>query len=508
CLTLKACPCPDKNINGSFYYDVVTDVTIEGGVIGVVGDHPITGVHDAESYSIGTTEKTIMLDYQTYLKSGKIDITETAELKLQLFAFGKEALIDTIYADSTADTITVYLRLDGYDAVGSNLRTGIGECSSNPIETPYIPYIDPCLQDQIDLAINNAYAAYEQQIIELTESFKEAYIAQCMGNLSEDFTKSFSSSEYHYTLYYYDQAGNLTMTVPPAGVDILDATEMTAMESYRYGGGDEIVPNHTLETRYRYNSLNQLTMQSTPDAGESRFWYDALGRIVLSQNAKQAHVGESGVDQQEFSYTRYDELGRIYEVGELQIDDELITSTYIKAAVIDQASLTSALIAEGTVSEVTSTYYNQPFTLPGSPFGTSGQTNQRNRISAVTIEAEPDTDPDTYDHATHYSYDIHGNVHTLIQDNPSIGEIQAEERFKKVQYTYDLVSGNVMLVAYQDNMADQMYHAYQYDADNRIYEVQSSRDGYIWEKEARYFYYRHGPLARVETGDLIVQGTD
>ncbi|HNM30975.1 MAG TPA: hypothetical protein PKN40_14480, partial [Chitinophagales bacterium] len=202
CLTLKACPCPDKNINGSFYYDVVTDVTIEGGVIGVVGDHPITGVHDAESYSIGTTEKTIMLDYQTYLKSGKIDITETAELKLQLFAFGKEALIDTIYADSTADTITVYLRLDGYDAVGSNLRTGIGECSSNPIETPYIPYIDPCLQDQIDLAINNAYAAYEQQIIELTESFKEAYIAQCMGNLSEDFTKSFSSSEYHYTLYY------------------------------------------------------------------------------------------------------------------------------------------------------------------------------------------------------------------------------------------------------------------------------------------------------------------
>ncbi|MBN8785275.1 MAG: hypothetical protein J0G98_19605 [Terrimonas ferruginea] len=34
----------------------------------------------------------------------------------------------------------------------------------------------------------------------------------------ETFTASYLPKEYHYTLYYYDQAGNLVKTVPPAGV--------------------------------------------------------------------------------------------------------------------------------------------------------------------------------------------------------------------------------------------------------------------------------------------------
>src|SRR5690606_7881683 len=47
-----------------------------------------------------------------------------------------------------------------------------------------------------------------------------------------------------------------------------------------------------------------------------------------------------------------------------------------------------------------------------------------------------------------------------------------------------------------------------YDAENRITKVHTSGDGVIWETDARYYYYRHGPLARTETGDLLVQGTD
>ena len=35
-----------------------------------------------------------------------------------------------------------------------------------------------------------------------------------------------------------------------------------------------------------------------------------------------------------------------------------------------------------------------------------------------------------------------------------------------------------------------------------------SADGRIWERDARYFYYAHGPLARTELGDKSVQGTD
>ena len=51
-------------------------------------------------------------------------------------------------------------------------------------------------------------------------------------------------------------------------------------------------------------------------------------------------------------------------------------------------------------------------------------------------------------------------------------------------------------------------HAYTYDADNRLTEVRTSHDGLIWNREARYRYFAHGPLARTELGQFNVQGID
>jgi hypothetical protein len=38
--------------------------------------------------------------------------------------------------------------------------------------------------------------------------------------------------------------------------------------------------------------------------------------------------------------------------------------------------------------------------------------------------------------------------------------------------------------------------------------VFTSQDSYIWERDARYFYYLHGPMARMELGEDKVQGQD
>ena len=46
------------------------------------------------------------------------------------------------------------------------------------------------------------------------------------------------------------------------------------------------------------------------------------------------------------------------------------------------------------------------------------------------------------------------------------------------------------------------------NADNRITEVETSADAQNWHHDARYFYYPHGPLQRVELGEHLVQGTD
>ncbi|RYY13424.1 MAG: hypothetical protein EOO04_31925, partial [Chitinophagaceae bacterium] len=71
-----------------------------------------------------------------------------------------------------------------------------------------------------DLAINGAtdlgtilFNNYQDSIRNL---FDDSYLKRCLNIAGrEKFTVSDSSSEYHYTLYYYDQAGNLVKTIPP-----------------------------------------------------------------------------------------------------------------------------------------------------------------------------------------------------------------------------------------------------------------------------------------------------
>ena len=64
------------------------------------------------------------------------------------------------------------------------------------------------------------------------------------------------------------------------------------------------------------------------------------------------------------------------------------------------------------------------------------------------------------------------------------------------------------MVMYQHDWKDGFFHRYSYDAENRLTLVETSRDSVVWDKDARYEYYRHGPLARITLGDQQVQGLD
>lgn len=64
-------------------------------------------------------------------------------------------------------------------------------------------------------------------------------------------------------------------------------------------------------------------LEDLTDRFSTRFWYDGLGRLVVSQNSKQfAHQFEDPQGRAHFSYTKYDPLGRIVEVGQLASDRE------------------------------------------------------------------------------------------------------------------------------------------------------------------------------------------
>jgi hypothetical protein len=143
------------------------------------------------------------------------------------------------------------------------------------------------------------------------------------------------------------------------------------------------------------------------------------------------------------------------------------------------------------------------------------QANLRNRVSYVQLW-DNGSDPGAKS-ATYYTYDIHGNVDTLLQDINQ-GDMQAHNRFKKIAYDYDLISGKVNLVQYQppyyDANNNHLYqpdyfaHRYSYDAENRLITAYATTDDIHWENLASYQYYKHGPLARAVLGQQQVQGVD
>ncbi|MFT3676813.1 MAG: RHS repeat-associated core domain-containing protein [Chitinophagaceae bacterium] len=373
-------------------------------------------------------------------------------------------------------------------------------CGSGALFPPLVEDGEPC-DFNIQLALNAATEQYNAYVQIQLNNFDSSYASRCLSVApQEEFWVRSQVAEYHYTLYYYDQAGNLVKTVPPEGVDVSKLDEAgidtwSALVKTARDAGTALVPDHLMATEYRYNSLNQVVAQKSPDGGSSRFWYDRIGRLVLSQNEKQ-----QGDDK--YSYTLYDALGRITEVGQLEGDG------LTQAITQDPDDLAAWLTAAAATREqITRTYYDLASADLCDPPAVLCQTNLRNRVSYSTFtDAIADA---SYASATYYSYDIHGNVDVLLQHyiKGVLHDIDGHA-FKRIEYKYDLISGKVNQVAYQPGLADQFYHRYEYDAENRLTGAYTSHDALYWERQAQYNYYKHGPLARVKLGELSVQGID
>jgi len=282
------------------------------------------------------------------------------------------------------------------------------------------------------------------------------------------------------------------------------------------------------------------------DLFSSRYWYDKLGRLVLSQNTKQYNRKTNQSGKADFGYIKYDNIGRVIETGELTeananaylaIFGTTVNGKFMPSAV-DEIKL-NTFITNSTKREVIKSYYDNSIPLINLPIT---QENTRNRIVSITYEdiADVGTGSElTYQFATHFSYDIHGNVKTVLQENkrfydeqiiidpnPSTNKLLLQ-RFKRIDYEYDLISANVNVVRFQEGQPDAFYHYYKYDLDNNLKEAYTSKYQYpvgqtindgvvnntsgqnkLWELDAKYYYYAHGPLARVEVGDNKVQGID
>ncbi|SFW87305.1 hypothetical protein [Chitinophaga sancti] len=353
---------------------------------------------------------------------------------------------------------------------------------------------DNCSDNEF-FAVSKGTELYTVYRDSLLGSFGKDYLTMAL-EVKERFTVTYNNSEYNYTLYYYDQAGNLVKTVPPAGV-VVNRTDswLNSVKAAR-AAGTALVPDHKMVTQYRYNTFNQVVMQSIPDQGITYFWYDRLGRLAFSQNAKQ-------LAENKYTYTTYDALGRISEAGEL-------TSAAPMTDFIcrDTTQLNAWMAtARSSRTQIISTSYDHAYTALSDLYLTAK--NLRNRVSWTAVfDNAAAQDNMQFTTASFYSYDSHGFVDTLLQDYKIGSMQQAQNRFKKVVYRYDLVSGKLNSVAYQPGASDAYYHRYTYDALDRLTNVETSRDSIYWENEAFYQYYKHGGIARVVLGEEQVQGLD
>lgn len=364
-------------------------------------------------------------------------------------------------------------------------------------------------------------AAFEIELENVAENMANLYMAKyyqyALDNVNETFTRNYTLNEFAYTLYYYDQGGILVATVPPNGVNILSLSQRNQAEAYREDPQNNsfIQDDHDYKTSYRYNSLNQLEWQKTPDGGETYFWYDHLGRLVLSQNEKQDANSQ-------YSYLLYDDLGRISESGQIDKTAWTPTQSEIEALkeIVADNGLWTTFLSSGNRDEIIFTWYDSP--LPISPAIPYAFDNLQNRVASSLYLEGPiagapyvmsstkvttlSTYTSEYHNATHYSYDVHGNVNRSITDIVDLHRNGSQ--FFETEYDYDLYTGNVNQVNYQSGKWDEYHHRYSYDAKNRLEKVETSKDGHIWVEDADYQYYEHGPLARTELGHEKVQGLD
>ncbi len=352
------------------------------------------------------------------------------------------------------------------------------------------PGQDYCL-DTIDCeywmlqdAIHAGKIRYLQYYDSTTNAMTDDMLAFLVDNANDSLKLCTQAQKNHIMRYYHDLAGNLVKTAPPP-----TGSDPFAVEKV---------------STYRYNSWNEIVESETPDGGTKKIFYDRAGRVVFSQDSKQQA-------ENNYSYVMHDAQGRIKETGEVEIDCSSGCNQITNASEYTVAELEN-YIRNKVRYEVVQTYYDEEKVDLTSQAGyvLSKQENLLGRVSTIAYYKSKGTDywspfaePNF---GIYYSYDMLGNVKTVTYSSNQL--IGINQKYKRVDYDYDQVSGKVNMLTYNRGGADQFYQKYKYDADNRITQVYTSNDGMLWNRDAEYTYYKHGPLANLKLGDDQLQSLD
>ena len=290
-------------------------------------------------------------------------------------------------------------------------------------------------------------------------------------------TNPLAYDRWSYT--YYNDLGQVVASVTPNGV-----TTSTSLPGF---------------TNYvKYDHLGRTIEASSPDEGVSQFVYNLDGQIRFSQNQVQRDASPK-----RFSYTNYDYLGRLIESGEYTSNDAAAfifeSHTTTSPATNSILNIVENIGFTGISRKIAgeqnrcSDYSFIEYDRQAGDFTAGPSASQSNLVGQISKTENAIS-------KTWYSYDEFGQLLWTKQNITGLGD-------KTIEYSYDYY-GNVTEVAYQKaSTTDRFYHHYTYDLNQRLSEVHTSKDGVTKTLQARYYYYMHGPLKRVELA-TNVQGID
>jgi hypothetical protein len=397
--------------------------------------------------------------------------------------------------------------------------------------------------------IRDAVDAYKTQALEKeVEDFREEYMASCWEGAIPEATVTEDLSGYqHFTLFYYDRAGRLIKTIPPKGfvpvpstVDIPDNLEEDS----------PVLPGHTMATEYIYDGMGNLHVKHMPewDDGTDKYVqeniYDLTGKLRFSVSPKQQK--NTDLTERYFTYYNYDNMDRLIESGEVHwyVDGQgtLPSFSYHIGFNFDISHL-DAFIGN-YISRYTKRnriVYTRPLfdykpdvLSDATMYPSFQQENLRNRISYTICDNDGDSTTKDDNVYTVYSYDVDGNVKTMLTFIEAPGDLQwtinnidpdpntapnwtsasihqtewLRYSSGRIDYEYDLISGKVKKLCFNKDRWNEYYQQFEYDENQRLTKVSSSREGEHYDLDAEYEYLAHGPLKNINIGQDKLQQVD
>ncbi len=274
---------------------------------------------------------------------------------------------------------------------------------------------------------------------------------------------------------YYNQLGQTVATIAPEGVKKLVGAGIN-----NYAQRSQI----PFMTQYEYNMKGQMVSSTNFESGTKEIVYTSKGKMRFSQNSLQRNEGK-------YNYFNYDALGRIVEYGEFTPAANGIA--FSKTGMPNVEDRTAAgNLGNGTRSQWVKTTFDMPVAT-----GIAGYTQDDIYLNRNISFTENESGAKTW-----FNYDEQGLVIWEVLEIPGLGK-------KTVDFVYN-GNGKVKEKIYQKNIAGETFvHFFELDPDQRLSAVYTNTtyDAATKKLQAKYQYYPHGPLKRIEIGGNV-QGID